>query len=443
MKPSSKVLAALTLSAGLLLAACGSLTIEVQMPGGAPQPTSFPTPAILSPTATRQSPTASPTPTIISTSQSDVRLGPGTPVTVTAIHMLDQEMGWAIGQASGDTSARVFRTVDGGYSWRDVTPWRAYDLAEGEDVSAVGFFSTAQRAWVAFYRRPPAPRPVSAVVWYTADAGSSWTAGQPLDLTNLPLDLYVPSNMGFTDNQHGWLLVHLGVTAGRDAVALFTTQDGGMNWQRSTDPGTGALSDACAKSGAAFRDALNGWIVGDCGGIVPGVYLFKTSDGGHTWQPQRLNPPADFQNLYQDARNSCGVTTIELLPGRFSSMQVRCFPGGAARARSWLYTTLDGGQTWTPYALPTAYGSVQFLSPLQGWYLGASSTEATAEIRLYRTVDGGATWEPIVSLGWTGALDFVNSQSGWVAARAGDAQALVATSNGGLAWREIKPVTAP
>jgi hypothetical protein len=48
-------------------------------------------------------------------------LGPGTPVSVTEIDMIDSNTGWALGGTPG-SDPHVLQTRDGGQTWRDVTP---------------------------------------------------------------------------------------------------------------------------------------------------------------------------------------------------------------------------------------------------------------------------------------------------------------------------------
>jgi photosystem II stability/assembly factor-like uncharacterized protein len=64
--------------------------------------------------------------------------------------------------------------------------------------------------------------------------------------------------------------------------------------------------------------------------------------------------------------------------------------------RGVLHATRDGGRTWTMAALnywkrglPTALGTLQFVSPSHGWALEADGQT------LWRTRWGGERWEPL------------------------------------------------
>jgi photosystem II stability/assembly factor-like uncharacterized protein len=107
-----------------------------------------------------------------------------------------------------------------------------------------------------------------------------------------------------------------------------------------------------------------------------------------------------------------------------------------------LYATADGGQTWRSSALPAS--EVTFINASVGWALTAPDpNNPLAPHDLYRTGDSGQTWTKIKSLNWDSQLDFITDQEGWAVAKAGDAIALVHTTDGGQTWKETKPLMAP
>jgi photosystem II stability/assembly factor-like uncharacterized protein len=127
---------------------------------------------------------------------------------------------------------------------------------------------------------------------------------------------------------------------------------------------------------------------------------------------------------------------------------VRCLEFASSNTVAWLYTTTDGGATWTPHTLPGTYNAYPyyaslftFLDAQTGWVLGDGAS--ATEYQLYQTTDGGESWTPLKKLAWLGELDFVDAQTGWAVARIGEAIALVKTTNGGGKWNEIKAVSAP
>jgi photosystem II stability/assembly factor-like uncharacterized protein len=211
-------------------------------------------------------------------------------------------------------------------------------------------------------------------------------------------------------------------------------------------PDTGSLVMSCQKSGIIFLDAKNGWVTGDCGGVVPGSpYLYQTADGGVTWTFKALPAPADVPDLYdQQKNNACGIGAPVFASPTQGMLPVSCFFENQGK-RGWLYVTADGGQTWTPRPLPVAYGALDFLDANIGWWAGNDSAyDPTVARQLYGTRDGGQTWTLVKqTLNWGGQLDFITNQTGWAVAKTLDATALVQTSDGGKKWDLLAPQIAP
>ena len=394
---------------------------------------------------------ASPTPLVMPAGTPIARLSAGQPVTVTALHMLDASAGWAVAQVSTDLDSHILQTADGAKTWRDVTPPEPASVPDPNQTigkSAVAYFMSAQDAWVVFGYPPGAPLPAGSVVsWATHDSGKTWSPSAPLKVDQL--EQFWPSDLDFVDGQSGWLLVHAGAGMSHDYVAMYATQDGGATWAEVVDPmalpDTGSLSMSCQKSGIAFADAQNGWVAGDCFGVVPGSpYLYQTADGGHTWQFYKLPPPADVPDLYNQETSACGAGAPVFVSPTEGRLPVSCQGQNNGQSRGWLYSTSDGGKTWTPQPLPTPYGVLQFLDVNAGWWLGgAAPFDPTIPRELYATQDGGKTWKAVKRLNWTGQIDFVDAQTGWVVAKSDQAIALVSTQDGGQKWNLATSQVAP
>src|SRR5574341_277921 len=300
----------------VLLTGCGSPaaeppTLAATQPPPTPAPTLTPSPA--SPTrapATQLSPSPSPAPSTATpiasptapastpetggpASNPIAHLTAGQPVTVTAVHMLDANTGWAVAAGgTGDPDDHLLRTTDGGATWRDVTPPENNDPSAPLAKAAIGFFLDAGTAWVAYYDRTAGPAVVSPVVWRTTDAGQTWAASQTLDVSDG--EFYSPSDMVFVDGRTGWLLAHAGAGMMHDYVFVFATSDGGQTWNRIVDPFMDTLPQSCGKTAMIFADAQTGWVTGDCQGVQPGApYLQKTVDAGRTWQAVELPPRSE------------------------------------------------------------------------------------------------------------------------------------------------------
>ncbi len=473
--------------AGLMLvaAACAPMELPTAQPTLAPMPTSaevatptvaptegLPT-ATLPPTSAPATVTA-PAPTVAATNtippltvepqviasptvpaalpagKPIARLSAGQPITVTILHMLDANTGWAVAQVSTDLDSHILQTTDGAKTWRDVTPPEpasapVQDQTVGKNAAA--FFMSAQDAWVGFGYPPGAPvTAVSIVTWATRDGGKTWSPSAPLNMDQL--QSYWPSDLVFVDDHAGWLLAHVGAGMSHDYVVMYATQDGGATWTMVVDPmalpDNGSLAMSCYKSGMAFADAKNGWVAGNCGGVVPGSpYLYQTADGGHTWQFYKLTPPADVPNLFTDENTACGTGTPIFVSPADGMLTMSCQSYQTNQGRGWLYVTADAGKTWTPRPLPAPYGSLQFLDVNDGWWVGGASTDPTIVHQLYVTQDGGQSWAAAKTLNWGGQVDFVDAKTGWAVAKSDQAVALVYTQDGGQKWSLITPQVAP
>lgn len=420
----------------IALVACAAQPAATSLPPTAAPPTAVPATGTPIPTVAPSPVPATPLPSgpVIE------HLSASQPITMTTVHMLDTTSGWGVGglTLNGD---RVLFTQDGGATWRDVTPPEPAPPADTQ-AAAVGFFRDAQTAWVTFnylnFAKPENPR-----VWFTHDGGRTWQASQTLDPGQMG-DFFLPSDFYFVDAQTGWLLAHMGVGMMHDYVAIFQTTDGGQTWARIVDPEKDNLWMSCSKTGLVFTDARRGWVTGDCQGVAAGAYFQRTTDGGATWAAQDLPAPAGQPDLFTRDGTGCGTYAPRFFSARTGVVVVACvnFSADPTTRVQYLYTTADGGETWTSAPLPAR--DVSFLDAQTGWTIDPSDpNDPTAARGVYQTLDAGRTWAKLGAVHWSGVLDFVDAQTGWVVAQAGAARALVQTVTGGQRWIEIKPLIVP
>jgi heat shock protein HslJ/photosystem II stability/assembly factor-like uncharacterized protein len=380
-----------------------------------------------------------------------VREGTATPVgaggmavQLRELHMIDTDNGWALGQVGDDPAEQVLFTADGGASWQVRTPPGA--LAPGasleQTISAGGAFESASDAWVSYLLPAPVPAGATPVVWMTADSGENWEAGAPLDLSGMPYEHFVPSDLGFLDNGFGWMLAHLGVGMSHDYIAIYTTDDGGANWRRVADPESVPDIQPCNKSGLVFTGETDGWLSGDCPGLMPQLFFYRTTDGGATWTPVLL-PLAGGQTAAgpEQLGDSCGVRQLVTAGEETVLLALHCFDFETNASQAWLYRS-DDGENWEAHPLPAANGLFDFVSAGEGWYLGAGEETGAA---VYHTTDGGQSWEQHSELDRLGQVEFVDEENGWVltGVGVGDAPELWRLSGPDPAWEQLSPVVTP
>lgn len=423
-------LAILTFFVLLILPACGVLEVGLEQPP-ARETATLPTLPELPATVTLP-PTQPPQPE---------QLQPGQSVRITHIQMQDRLNGWAIGQVGNDPSDYLLFTSNGGRTWQNRTPRIAHQNPPGQGFSATAFFGPGGLAWAILTDRAPETLdPSGLFTWRSSDYGQTWQAGGELSIEGLLTQYFVPDHLGFLDDRRGWLMAHLGLGMSHDYIAVFLTDDSGQTWRRVVDPERNPTLMPCPKTGLAFSDPQTGWLAGDCPGLMPGLFLYSTRDGGGSWQPVSLPiPPGQPADLFDGEKTGCGVAGLAYVGADAVMFPVRCAPYNGGKASAWLYVARAGG-TFSARDLPQPYGNLHFLNPQEGWFIGTASSDPTTPGEIYYSTDGGLTWKLVLATGWQGRPDFIDSKTGWVVARTGEQYALVYTANGGVLWEEIHAV---
>ncbi len=397
-------------------------------------PTSVPATATTAPSATPIPPTETPTrvpPTATATTppvNAIQKFPNGQAFTVTDLHMVDAMNGWAIGDLGAMVGDHVLFTTDGGNTWKDVTPAEPAPAAD-QSKAAIGYFQDSNTAWVIYFNGAENPVPASPVVWHTTDGGATWSASQPLDVSNLS-EIFAPGTLQFYGQQAGWLLVHVGVGMNHDYVVIYRTSDGGQTWTRILDPYNDGGIQSCSKNALFFTSPTQGWLTGDCNGVKAGVLLFKSTDAGSTWQEVTLPGPSGSPNLFSNQNYACGSYNPIFFGNDFGIMGVRCanYGGAAVTYSYYMYTSQDGGATWSGASYPG-----------ESLYCFTASTCWAIAPKIQLTSDAGKTWKPIADVAWSGRFDFISETAGWAIATAGNNVALVKTDNGGAKWSLMVP----
>lgn len=331
------------------------------------------------------------------------------------LDMFNELDGWGI------TETQVVRTNDGGLTWYNVTPPDVVETGFSADV----FVLDNHHAWL---QKPDFENfPNRGTMYRTTDAGLTWiTSTTP----------FSRGDIHFVDEENGWVLADLGVGAGSNAVAVYRTTDGGKTWEQTytNDPNSQDADDSLPlggiKSDLVPLDKNTAWVSGVV--YAPGeVYLYRTEDGGRTWDQVSVELPDGAGNF------ELGIDEDQM---QFVSAEDGFFVLRMAgeTTQSAIYVTRDGGDTWslTP-AIPDGAGETNFLS--------------AEEIVIYNgeqfhvTRDAARTWvsvSPDIVFGESFAnMEFVSPNAGWVITLdpTTNQRSLYRTSDGGATWLPVLP----
>ncbi|PYS50667.1 MAG: hypothetical protein DMF68_06465 [Acidobacteria bacterium] len=283
-----------------------------------------------------------------------------------AVYFLDENRGWAVG-----SKGVLLATDDGGETWSTIP--RPTDDAL-QDV----YFSDEQNGWLvaerSIYDLKTNDEPRTYLM-RTMDGGKIW---KRVNVIGKDVDARLVRAL-FTNEGRGWAFGEGGL--------LYTTRDGGLNWERQLIPTRHLLL------GGWFLNATQGWLVG------AGATILQTTDGGLTWRTTLLLNEAGSKDV-ADAQHV-----------RFNAVSFADrLHGWAVGAQGRIFITNDGGRSWREQQsnVRADLYDVKFVNAVEGWAVGAEGT-------LIHTLDGGLRWVAMSS-GTTHALErlcFTGRTRGW------------------------------
>ncbi len=201
------------------------------------------------------------------------------------------------------------------------------------------------------------------------------------------------------------------------------TTDGGTTWQTSIPDSSPVLRATCIKALNAAKAWVTLWdtTYNTSGGI------YRTTDGGQSWDRESAYAgPGGFPDVVHFFDDSAGVSVGD----------------PHTPTNNWqIYTSTNGGNTWTPVPssnFPPA-NSGEF--GLAGVYkaVGSHLWFVSSAGSLYRTSDRGVTWGITRNVGnGSFGFDFTDSLNGL--ATGGP---LKLTIDGGVTWIRFAPTTFP
>lgn len=321
--------------------------------------------------------------------------------------------GLGTGQAGG--YARLVASADFGRSFTAIGPrtaaWTATD-----DV----FFLGRQDGWFAVFN----VNTLAETLYRTADAGRTWY-GYAAPAHNMAAGS--SDIVQFLTPARGWLV---STEANAPAESLYSTTDGGTSWHLVASFGIAHGPGILPELGQVRFEpgGRAGWLGG---GMFSGA-LYRTGDGGRTWQRASIPAPAGSQFGLPAGSGRTLLEPVTLCSGAL--VLYRSTDGGTRWSQ---VSTLPGATTAAPACGPATV-SVSFPSLQVGW---ATAVRAARTV-VYRTTDGGRRWEKIGS-SWpvppdtdvSPVIQGIDATHAWLLP-AGSAR-VYATVNGGTTWRRI------
>jgi hypothetical protein len=355
---------------------------------------------------------------------------------VVAAQLIDDEHGWALTELPDDQrphARHLWWTGDAGRSWSEITP----PDAAGRLQSVA--FSDARNGWAAVTAG------WTATIWRSTDAGATWRAGVPATVAPGIASFAVSADLDVLDRTHLWDVVDTGSHGGFAYKQLLSSRDSGMTWQISP-PG-----QLCGR--VRFSSPQAGYSTDDFDTCH--ATLLETRDGGATWKAVSLPPLSGSAELsgswlpWTDPTNSGHAIVAREAP-----------QGRAGGATVGFFSTTSGGDRWTlsgSVAVSQAGDSVlPIVLDAQTWFLWEpQATAATSSFEA--THDGGRTWQPTGVGAFPAAQGgypprvssptFSDATHGWIRASYSGCHAfksdcyqtslLFGTADGGLSWRYV------
>ena len=211
--------------------------------------------------------------------------------------------------------------------------------------------------------------------------------------------------IGFLDNNFGWAFSKLLYSS---TNSLYKTTDGGNTWNR-TYLNNVYFNDIC------FADENKCWATGSTNNNQNGI--FYSSNGGNNWY---LKYPINNGN-------ALSICFINNNTGWVS---------GNANMSGAVFKTTDGGRYWSSQFITGTISLkyVKFLNSSFGYTFG---NENSFNAVIKKTLDGGITWSDISAPGISNvtSMQFVNDNYAFLlGCDSYSKQFLIRTDNGGSTW---------
>jgi photosystem II stability/assembly factor-like uncharacterized protein len=281
-----------------------------------------------------------------------------------SVYFVTPTHGFVVGE-----NRHLLETTNGGTTWAT----RMSDVL-GTDPFYRVYFSDAQHGFIAGNGDDS---------WRTTNGGVTWTQMTSIGGSSwYHLDFITPTS-GY---------------AGANGACSFTS-DAGTTWTSKS-----VYPDCPVMYGMDFRDELVGLA---CGTLSGSDGIFKTTDGGATWQPKSSLITNDVLWWTNNIVFAAGLTSV--------------------------YRSTDAGESWNIYATGINTGLLK-LARIDNTTLAGVSAGGD----VWRSTNEGLTWTQVFDgpgdLPASWSIRFVDAQHGWVVGQSGF---MYASDDGGMTWRQV------
>jgi len=320
-------------------------------------------------------------------------------VNIYELSLPDKNTAWGVafdwnGGLLGNRPTLSFtRTIDAGNTWIPGKMGSDKTL-RFSNISAID----GQEAWVAMHKIGPVPGnynvgPQGSVdfgggIYHTIDGGVNWQHTDPGELFN---ENSVPRFVHFKDKNHG-----IAVGDPNDGYfEIYLTNNKGKKWKRVAQhkiPAPLAGEHAWLSGYAVVGNTI--WFGTDLG------RMYKSEDFGKTWTVIMVEPTPGTL-IHEIAFLDDGLTGVAHLrhPATF---------------RVFVYSTLDGGLTWTNYFQPANWKNSRMTAvPGTNAFVSTSVSQTQAFTGSSVSYDAGKTWAHIDQTGSKAACRFFDANTGY------------------------------
>jgi RHS repeat-associated protein len=264
-----------------------------------------------------------------------------------------------------------WQTSDGGENWNEIT---SISGLGSSTISSISFESNHTTGYMTVNSTSGV-----GTVYKTVDGGDTWTKKLDDNLTTTDL-----KKVYFVDNNTAYAV-------GIDGRLLKST-NGGLHWSAVATSVSASISDIFFRSDVGNTEKGIGFIGGD---------LYRTYDGGKTWQQTTITPSSNGNLVAHSIKRSDN--------------------SGYIISEKKLFKTTNGGLSFTALNGPTLTSGVTYVSVDQAEGNMNTVLVITSNNKVYRSIDAGASW-----------VDISAGNSVTAAVVTGSSKALITLSNGDI-----------